>query len=104
MTYLSLCTYKYIYYNIWASQVAQLVKNPPEMQETPVRILGWEDPWRRDRLYPLQYSWAFPGGSDEKESACNIGDLGLIPLLGRSPGGVHGNPFQYSYLENSMDR
>ena len=40
----------------------------------------------------------FPGGSDGKESSCNVGDLGLIPELGRSPGGEYGNPFQYSYL------
>ena len=46
----------------------------------------------------------FPGGSDGKESACNAGDLGLIPGSGRSPGGGHGNPLLYSYLENSMDR
>ena len=46
----------------------------------------------------------FPGGSDSKESACNAGDLGSIPGLGRSPGGGHGNPFQYSCLENPMDR
>ena len=42
----------------------------------------------------------FPGGSDGKESACNAGDLGSISGLGRSPGGEHGNPLQYSYLEN----
>ena len=42
----------------------------------------------------------FPGGSDSKESACNEGDLGLIPGLGRSPGGGHGNPLQYYCLEN----
>ena len=41
----------------------------------------------------------FPGGSDSKESACSVGDLGLIPGLGRSGEG-HGNPLQYSYLEN----
>ena len=46
----------------------------------------------------------FPGGLDGKESACNAGDLGYIPGLGRSPGGGHGNPFQYSCLENPMDR
>ena len=46
----------------------------------------------------------FPGGSDGKGSACNVGDLGLIPGLGRSPGGEHGNPLQYSYLQNPMDR
>ena len=42
----------------------------------------------------------FPGGSDGKECACNEGDLDLIPGLGRSPGGGHGNPLQYSCLEN----
>ena len=46
----------------------------------------------------------FPGGADSKESACNTGDLGSIPGSGRSPGGGHGNPLQYSCLENSMDR
>ena len=40
------------------------------------------------------------GGSDGKESACNSEDLGSIPGLGRSPGGGHGNPLQYSCLEN----
>ena len=42
----------------------------------------------------------FPGGSDSKESSRNAGDLGSIRGLGRSPGGGHGNPFQYSCLEN----
>ena len=42
----------------------------------------------------------FLSGSDGKESACNAEDLGLIPELGRSSGGRHGNPFQYSCLEN----
>ena len=46
----------------------------------------------------------FPGGSDGKESACNAGDLGSIPGLGRSPGERKGYPVQYSGLENSMDR
>ena len=46
----------------------------------------------------------FPGGSDGKESACNAGDPGLIPGLGRSPEEKNGNPLQYSCLENSMDR
>ena len=45
-------------------------------------------------------SEGFPGGSDSKESTCNLGDLGSIPELGRSPGGGHGNPLQYSCLEN----
>ena len=46
----------------------------------------------------------FPGGSDDKESACNVGDLGSIPGLGRSLGVGNGNPLQYSCLVNSMDR
>ena len=52
-----------------------------------------------DRL-PTPVFLGFPGGSDGKESACNMGDLGLIPRLGRSPGGGHGNPLQSSCLEN----
>ena len=46
----------------------------------------------------------FPGGSDGKASAYNVGDPGSIPGLGRSPGEGNGNPLQYSCLENSMDR
>ena len=46
----------------------------------------------------------FPGSSAGKESACNVGDLGSIPGLGRSPGEGNGNPLRYSYLENPMDR
>ena len=46
----------------------------------------------------------FPRGSDSEELACNEGYLGLILGLGRSPGGGHSNPLQYSYLENPMDR
>ena len=45
----------------------------------------------------------FPGGSADKDSACNAGDLGLIPGLGRSPGDGNSYPLQYSGLENSMD-
>ena len=45
-------------------------------------------------------SKGFPCGADGKESTCNVGDLGMIPRLGRSPGGRHGNPLQYSCLEN----
>ena len=46
----------------------------------------------------------FPGVSDGKESACNAGDPGLIPGLGRSPGEGNGYPIQYSCLENFIDR
>ena len=48
--------------------------------------------------------FGFPSNSETKESACNVGDMGSIPGLGRSPGGGHGNPLQYSCLENPMDR
>ena len=54
-------------------------------------------------LHPFP-KMGFPGGSDNKESTCNVGDLGSIPVCGRSLGGGNGNPFQDSCLENSMDR
>ena len=56
-------------------------------------------PWRRDRL-PTPVFLGFPGGSDGKGSTCSAGDLDSIPGLGRFPGGGHGNPLQYSCLEN----
>ena len=46
----------------------------------------------------------FPGGSVGKEPTCSAGDAGWISGLGRSPGRGHGNPLQYSCLENPMDR
>ena len=55
--------------------------------------------WRRDRL-PTPVFLVFPGGSDGKESACNVGGLGSIPGLGNFPRGEHGKPLQYSCLEN----
>ena len=82
--------------------MAQLVKDPPSMQETLVQFLGWEIPWRRDRL-PTPVFLGFPCGSAGKETACNTGDLGSIPELGRSPGEWNGYPLQYSGLDNSMD-
>ena len=50
------------------------------------------------------YTLGFPCGSGCKESVCKAGDLGSIPGLGRSPKEGNGNPFQYSCLENPMDR
>ena len=87
---------------ILASLVAQLVKNPPAIQETLVRFLVRKIHWRRDRL-PIPVFFGFPGGSAVKESACNVGNLGLIPGLGRSPEEGKGYPLQYFVLENSMD-
>ena len=81
-----------------------------------IKLLNWG---RSDSvlgfLPPLRFSWilqiwwkvlclGFLGGSDDEESACNAGDLGSVPWLGRSPGEGNGNPLQYSCLENSMDR
>ena len=48
--------------------------------------------------------WGFPGGSLGTESACNAGDPDSVPGLGRSPGEGHGDPLQYSCLENPTDR
>ena len=50
----------------------------------------------------MLYSWGYPGDSAGKEPACNAGDLGSMPGLGRSPGKGKGYPLQYSGLENSM--
>ena len=63
-------------------------------------------PWGQDLCYRSQVSMygGFLGGSEGKASACNAGDLGLIPGSGRSPGEGNGNPLQYSCLENPMDR
>ena len=55
--------------------------------------------WRRDRL-PTPVFIGFPSGSDGKEFACFAGDLSSVRGLGRSLGGGHGDPFQYSCLEN----
>ena len=65
--------------------IAQLVKNPPAMQGTPVRFLGQEDPLEKDRL-PTPVFLGFPCGSAGKESAYNAGAWGSIPELGRSHG------------------
>ena len=92
--------------------MAQLVKKLPAVQETWVRSLGWEDSLEKvmathSSILAWRTPWAeegFSGGSVAKESACNVGDLGSIPGLGRCPGGGKGHPLQYSGLENSMDR
>ena len=79
-----------------ASLVAKLVKKPSAVQEKPSSIPGLESsPGVRDRL-PTPVFLGFPGTSDGKESACSVGVLGLIPELGKSPGGGHGDPLQYS--------
>ena len=79
------------------SIIAQLIKNPPAIQETLVQFLGLENSLEKGEA--IQFL-GFPGGSDGKESTRNVGDLGSITGLGRFPGGGHGNPLQYSCLEN----
>ena len=76
-----------------------MVKNSPAMQKP--RFASWvgKIPWQRE-WQPTPLFLAFPGGSDGKESACNEGDLGSIPGLGRSSGGGYGNILQYPCLEN----
>ena len=85
-----------------ASLIAQLVKNPPAMQETPVRFLGQEDPLQKGQT-PIPVFLGFPCGPAGKESTSSAGDLGSIPGLGRSLGKEKGYSLQYSGLENSMD-
>ena len=90
------------FYNSRASLIAQLVKNPPAMQEPQFDSWFGNICWRRDRLPTPAFS-GFLCSSAGKESACNVGDLGSIPGLGRSPGKGNDYPLEYSGLENSMD-
>ena len=73
--------------------MAQAVKRLLAMQETWVRSLGWEDPLEKE-MAPHSSILGLPCGSADKESACNVGDLGSITDLGRSPGEGQGYPFQ----------
>ena len=99
------CLYKGCFHQIILS--LPMVESLKQCQECPGYF---ESPYKFNLIssfwiltgYPIYCG--LPGGSDGKESACNAGDPGLIPGLGRSPGEGNGNPFQYSCLENSMDR
>ena len=66
-------------------------------------IISFMEP-REKRIFLLLRPISFPGGSDGKESACNAGDMGLIPGSGRSPGEGNSNPLQYSCPRNPIDR
>ena len=59
---------------------------------------------QREIVLLSHFQFGFPGGSDNKEFACNTGDPGSIPGLGRCPGEGNDYPLQYSCLENSIDR
>jgi len=86
-----------------ASLVVQLVKNPPTIGGRGFDSGIRKFPWSRDGL-PTPVFLGFPGDSDGGESTCHAGDLGLIPGLGRSSRGGHGNPLQYSCLENPHEQ
>ena len=81
--------------NVFNSLVADLVKNPPAMQDTLVQFLGGEDLLEKGML-PTPVFLGFPDDSAGRESACNAGDLNSIPGLGRSPG--EGNATHSSIL------
>ena len=82
-------------YHYRACLIVQLVKNLPTMQETRVEYWVGKICWRRDKL-PSPVFLGSPGGSAGQESACNVGDLGSIPGLRRSPGEGKSYPLQYS--------
>ena len=84
-----------------ASQIAQLVKDMSAMQETQFDSWVRKIHWRRDRL-PSPVFLGFPCGSAGKESACKMGDLGLIPGLGRAPGGFYGLYSPWGLKESDM--
>ena len=86
---------------LWSLLRGSLAKNPPlppVHSENPIPVSA------SPHLLGLGFFFlallGFPGGSDGKESTCNVGDLGLIPGMGRYPGGGLGNPLQYPCLEN----
>ena len=77
-----------------------------DVGHTCVPLLGWNAfGIPKLRLVKSKRILGFPGGSDGKEFACNVGSPGWIPSqLGRSPGEGNGNPIQYSCLENPVDK
>ena len=88
--------------NVGAAAAAKSLQSCPTLCD-PVDPGSWVGKicWRNNGL-SIPVFLGFPCGSVGKESACNAGDLGLIPGLGRSPGERKGYPLQYSGLENSI--
>ena len=84
----------------------QLYLRSPAIRFQRLETPGLTHPNRKSSMHSIikwkwyRWNWASLGGSDSKESACHARDLGSVPGLGRSPGGGHGNPLQYSRLEN----
>ena len=103
--------------NRMAQQMTERIKSLRKVRELKVRMLKWMYYLRLENPPSCLYSvrepgslsygkvvMCFPGSSDGKESACNAGDQGSIPGLGRLCLKGNGNPLQYSCLENPMDR
>ena len=80
------------------------LKGSPEIHTGKFLWAGLFHMLMSERIISTIWGKGSPGGSVGKESTCNMGDLGLTPGLGRSPGGGNGNPLQYSCLENPMNR
>ena len=96
-----LCRYDFL--TMWEELSTQLC---PFLTSYKVKTKHWVPTSQRSILsnkFNLVMSKGFPGGSDDRESACNAGDTGSIPGSGRSPGKGNGNPLRYSCLENPMD-
>ena len=98
-------------YNAWGCKRIghYLATKQQQQQNTEKRTFIKKRKFRSIPLYLARGNnrdnmWLFPGSSDSKESACKCRRPGSVPGLGRPPGGGNGNPFQYSGLENSMDR
>ena len=87
---------------LWASLIAQLVKNSPACMRPWFDSWVGKIPWRRVKL-PTPVVLDLPCGLAGKESTCNLGNLGSIPGLERHPGKGNSYPLQCSGLENSMD-
>ena len=88
-----------------------LGRSPGEGKGYPLQYSGLENSMdcivyrvTKSRTRLSDFHFHFSQVAQTKESACNVGDLGSVPGLGRSPAGGHGNPLQYSCLENPMDR
>ena len=85
----------------WLQSSSAVILEPPKIKSDTVSIVS--PSICHEVMGPHAMILVFPGGSDGKASAYNVGDLGLIPALGRSLGEGNGSPLQYSCLENLMD-
>ena len=105
IVHLSMCLPLHMIYSSWLHCACRPAAFPQTGGHSPCHVIpsssgpGWVG-----YTVTSLVLWGLPGGSDSKESACNAGDLGSIPGLGRSPGGGCGKPLQYYCLDNPMHR